>query len=67
MSWQELIENGAIAQAILGTGLIIGILWQVIHSIPIDPILAGFFGTVLGYFFRVTTTIAQRRTECDDQ
>lgn len=63
MTWEELVQSGAVGQAILGTMLGIGILWQVIHQTSIDPILAGFFGTVVGYFFRTTVTMSTNNIE----
>lgn len=57
MSIQELIEGGYVAQAILATGVIIGILWQVTHGLPIDPLLATSFGALLGYYFRMGTHV----------
>jgi len=59
MNWTDLIESGAVGQAILGTLLGIGVLWQVTHNQPIDPTLGTFFGVVIGFFFRTVTTIVK--------
>lgn len=60
MDWQTLVQTGVIGQAILATGLMAGILWQVTHQQTIDPILAGFLGTVIGYFFRTVQNASSR-------
>ena len=57
----QLIEGGFIGQAVIATGLMFALVWQVVHNIPIDPLLAGMLGTVLGYYFHVGVVAARRQ------
>ena len=64
--WVELVEGGYIGQAILGTLIGGAILWQVVHSQPIDQFLQSALAVLLGFYFHMGLTAAVRTASKSD-
>lgn len=58
----DLIKGGYIGQAIIATGLLIGVLYQVFTRQALDPLLTGMLGTVLGFYFH-QAVVSQSRNK----